>query len=153
MTEKYLIGIDIGSSFSKSSIFDIQGNSLGAAKRDTHPDQPRPGVAEYDGPTLLQAVLDSLKELMDKSQVSPDDVAGICLDGMISGTLGIFVTYLWASTLFSARVGLFSGIILATSFLYGGMARTAGVDMMLTLFTTAALYCFSLAQPSYGLPF
>jgi len=89
MTEKYLIGIDIGSSFSKSSIFDIQGKSLGAAKRDTHPDQPRPGVAEYDGPTLLQGVLDSLRELMDKSQVSPDDVAGICLDGMISGTMGI----------------------------------------------------------------
>ncbi len=89
MTEKYLIGIDIGSSFTKSSIFDIHGNSLGAAKRDTHPDQPRPGVAEYDGPTLLRAILDSLKELMDKSQVSPADVAGICLCGMISGTMGI----------------------------------------------------------------
>ncbi len=89
MTEKYLIGIDIGSSFTKSSIFDIGGNSLGAAKRDTHPDQPRPGVAEYDGPQLLQAVLDSLKELVDKSQVPPEDVAGICLDGMISGTMGI----------------------------------------------------------------
>jgi sugar (pentulose or hexulose) kinase len=89
MTEKYLIGIDIGSSFTKSSIFDIRGNSLGAAKRDTHPAQPRPGVAEYDGPTLLQAVLDSLKELVNKAQVSPGDVAGICLDGMISGTMGI----------------------------------------------------------------
>ena len=89
MTEKYLIGIDIGSSFTKSSIFDIEGNSLGAAKRDTHPDQPRPGVAEYDGPALLQAVLDSLKELVYKSRVSPGDVAGLCLDGMISGTMGI----------------------------------------------------------------
>jgi xylulokinase len=89
MTEKYLIGIDLGSSFTKCSIFDTQGNSLGAAKRDSHPDQPRSGVAEYDGPTLLQAVLESLKELMDKSRVSPGDVAGICLDGMISGTMGI----------------------------------------------------------------
>ena len=89
MTEQYLIGIDIGSSFTKSSIFDTQGNSLGAAKRDTHPAQPRPGVAEYDAPKLLQAVLDSLKELLDKSGVPPQAVAGLCLDGMISGTMGI----------------------------------------------------------------
>ena len=89
MTEKYLVGIDIGSSFTKSSIYDIEGNSLGAAKRDTHPDQPRPNVAEYDGPKLLQAILDSLKELVAHSGVSPQAVAGICLDGMISGTMGI----------------------------------------------------------------
>ncbi len=89
MTEKYLIGIDIGSSFTKTSIYDTQGNSLGAAKRDTHPDQPRPNVAEYDGPKLLRAILDSLKELMEQSGVSPQDVAGICLAGMISGVLGI----------------------------------------------------------------
>ncbi len=66
------------------------------------------------------------------------------LPSIISGTLGVLVTYLWASILFSQRVGFFSGIILATSFLYGGMARTAGVDMTLTFFTTSALCCFTL---------
>ena len=66
------------------------------------------------------------------------------IPSVIAGTLGVFVTYFWASAMFSVQVGFFAGIILATSFLYGGMARTAGVDMMLTLFTTAALYCFTL---------
>ena len=66
------------------------------------------------------------------------------IPSVITGTLGVIVTYFWASAMFSARAGCFAGIILATSFLYGGMARTAGVDMMLTLFTTAALYCFTL---------
>lgn len=89
MAETYLIGIDIGSSFTKSSIYDTEGNLLSSAKRDTHPDQPRPNVAEYDGPALLQAILDSLKELMDESGVPAKDVAGVCLDGMISGTMGI----------------------------------------------------------------
>ena len=65
------------------------------------------------------------------------------LPSIISGTLGVIITYLWASTLFSTRVGLFAGIILATSFLYGGMARTAGVDMLLTLFISASLYFFT----------
>ena len=89
MAEKYLIGIDVGSSFTKSSIYDTQGNLLGSAKRDTHPAQPRPNVAEYDGPKLLQAILDSLNALMIQSRVSPTDVAGVCLAGMISGAMGI----------------------------------------------------------------
>ncbi|MDY0095265.1 MAG: glycosyltransferase family 39 protein, partial [Candidatus Vecturithrix sp.] len=66
------------------------------------------------------------------------------IPSVIAGTLGVLVTYFWANAMFSARVGCFAGIILATSFLYSGMARTADVDMMLTLFTTTALYFFTL---------
>jgi len=68
------------------------------------------------------------------------------LPSMISGTLGVLITYLWGSAMFSSRIGLFAGIILATNFLYGGMARSAEVDMMLTLFTTSSLYFFSLGE-------
>ncbi len=89
MKEKYLIGIDLGSSFTKASLFDTQGNVLGDASVDTHPVQPRPGVAEYDGPTHYRATLNALKEVVEKSNVPPGDIAAICFDGMISGTIGI----------------------------------------------------------------
>jgi xylulokinase len=89
MAEKYLIGIDLGSSSTKASIFDTQGNALGDAKRDAHPVQPRPGVAEYDGPHHLQATLAAIKDLVEMSGVAPGDVAALCFDGMISGTIGI----------------------------------------------------------------
>ena len=89
MSEQYFIGIDIGSSFTKSSVIDTGGNVLAHASRDTHPNQPRPGVAEYDGPTQLAAVYDSISELLEKSGVAAGDVAAICLDGMQSGTMGI----------------------------------------------------------------
>ena len=89
MKKEYLIGIDVGSSFTKSSIYDTGGSSLGATKRDTHPTQPNAGVAEYDPETILQAVLESLRELVDKTSISPGDVAAICLDGMQSGALGV----------------------------------------------------------------
>jgi len=72
------------------------------------------------------------------------------LPSIISGTLGVLVTYLWAWALFSKRVGLFAGLVLATSFLYSGMARSAEIDMMLTLFTTASLWCFSLGYQRKG---
>jgi hypothetical protein len=78
MTEKYLIGVDLGSSFTKAAIFDTAGQALGDAKRDTHPAQPRAGVAEYDGPRHLTATLGAIKELVDKSGVPPADIAAIC---------------------------------------------------------------------------
>ncbi len=65
------------------------------------------------------------------------------LPSIISAALGVLVTYFWGWALFSKRVGLFAGLILATSFLYGGMARSAEIDIMLTLFTTASLWCFT----------
>jgi sugar (pentulose or hexulose) kinase len=89
MKQKFLVGIDIGSSFTKSSIYDIEGNSLGAAKRDTRPHQPAPGVAEYDPDMILTAVVESLRELMEITAVPLGSIAAIFLDGMQSGVLGI----------------------------------------------------------------
>ncbi len=92
MAASYLIGIDVGSSFTKSFLFDSTGQTLGSARRDTHPKQPRPGVAEYDGAQLLQATLATLHEVLEKTNVAPGQVAAICLDGMISGVMGIDAT-------------------------------------------------------------
>ena len=66
------------------------------------------------------------------------------LPSFLAGTLGVLLTYFWANAMFSARVGLLAGIMLATNFLYGGMTRSSEADIMLTLFTTAALYFFTL---------
>jgi len=89
MTEKYLIGIDIGSSLVRAFIFDTQGNELADAKRDNYPQQPRPGVAEYDGPQIVRATLEAIREAVEKSGARPRDVLGLCVDAMISGAMGI----------------------------------------------------------------
>ncbi len=89
MSAATIIGIDIGSSFTKATILDTAGHVLADAKWDTHPVQPRPGVAEYDAPRLLAAVYEAVAELLARSGVAPGDVAAICLDAMISGAMGI----------------------------------------------------------------
>jgi len=89
MKKTYLFGIDIGSSYTKISVYDTAGNLLGSASCDTGPSQPSPGVAEYDPDMLLRAVYDGIKELLEKTQISPGEVAAICLDGMQSGTVGL----------------------------------------------------------------
>ena len=89
MAEQYLIGVDIGSSSTKAALFDAQGNALADGRRTNRLAQPRAGTAEYDGRQLLQAAYEAIREVVVKSQVPPQDVAAICFDGMISGTLGI----------------------------------------------------------------
>jgi len=96
MKRVHLIGIDLGSSSIKATIFDAEGNAAGEARKDNLPDQSRAGVAEYDGDRMLRATLDAIRDLLETSEVSPSDVAAICMDGMISGTMGIDAS--WQAT-------------------------------------------------------
>jgi xylulokinase len=89
VAKQYLIGIDLGSSFAKTSLFDIDGHSLGDVTCDNHPYQPRPGVAEYDGPQMVAATVRALRDLVQQHAVAAGEVAALSIDGMISGTLGL----------------------------------------------------------------
>lgn len=83
-----LIGIDIGSSSIKSTLFDAECRALGEARRDNHPHQPKAGVAEYDGDAMAAATASCIRDLLATSGVPGNKVAGLCMDGMISGTIG-----------------------------------------------------------------
>ncbi len=89
MKPTYLIGIDIGSSNTKISVYDTAGNMLGIVSRDTRPSQPSPGIAEYDSEILLHAVYAGMRDILNQTDISPKNVAAICLDGMQSGTVGL----------------------------------------------------------------
>lgn len=89
MKKQYLLGIDLGSSFIKATIFDTEGRAVGEAKSDNRPSQPKAAVAEYDGDGMVGATLTAIRELLQQSAVSASDVAAVCMDGMISGTMGI----------------------------------------------------------------
>src|SRR5262249_48880711 len=52
-------------------------------------------------------------------------------------------TYGLGRRLFSPRVGLWAGLILATSLNFGVIARAATPDSILVFFTTLALCCFA----------
>ena len=83
-----LIGIDLGSSSIKATIFDVGGNALGEASKDNHPHQPKAGVAEYEGDAMVACTMECIRDLLDAAGLKGDQVAGLCMDGMISGTIG-----------------------------------------------------------------
>ena len=89
MKKPLLLGIDLGSSSVKATLFSADCRPVKEARCDNHPCQPRPGVAEYDAHRLLKATCAAIRQVMEQAGVRPGDVAAVCADGMISGTMGI----------------------------------------------------------------
>lgn len=77
--KKYLLGIDIGTSACKASVFDIHGNAVAIESGEYNVYYPKSGWAEQNPCEWWNVVCGVLKRLWTK--VSPDDIAGIGVDG------------------------------------------------------------------------
>ena len=82
---KYLIGIDVGTSGTKTVLFDQEGKVVASALREYPLYQPHNGWAEQRPEDWRDAVLDTLKEVMGRSGVQADDVKSIGLSGQMHG--------------------------------------------------------------------
>jgi xylulokinase len=81
----YLIGIDIGTSGTKTAIYAEDGRKI-ASHTDEYPlYQPQNGWAEQDPQDWWNAVLSGLSAVMAKSELKPDDIGGIGLSGQMHG--------------------------------------------------------------------
>ena len=70
------------------------------------------------------------------------------LPSVIAAMLVLLLVYAAAAFTYRAFTGLIASAILATSFLFLSFARMAMSDMLLTLFVTASILCFSIALKS-----
>jgi len=81
----YLLGIDIGTSSTKTVLFDEKGEITTSAT-DVYPlYQPRNGWAEQDADDWWNAAVTTIKEVLAKSKVNPKDIKGIGLSGQMHG--------------------------------------------------------------------
>ena len=81
----YLIGVDLGTSGTKTVIFDSNGTPL-ASKTIEYPlYQPKNGWAEQDPADWWHAACASMKEVVKKSGVKPSDIKGIGISGQMHG--------------------------------------------------------------------
>jgi len=65
------------------------------------------------------------------------------------GTLTVLLTFLIGKKLYSSRTGFLSGLILATVYEFAYLSTRGNIDVTLTFFTTASLFCF-LQWYGYG---
>ena len=77
---KYLIGIDIGTSGTKSVLFDTEGNVIASSSVEYPMYQPENGWAEQDPNDWWNAVCKTLKEFTAKAD---GDIVGIGLSGQM----------------------------------------------------------------------
>ena len=81
----YLLGIDIGTSSTKTVLFNENGEVITSAL-DVYPMyQPRNGWAEQDPDDWWNATVTSIKEVMAKSKISAKEIRGIGLSGQMHG--------------------------------------------------------------------
>jgi xylulokinase len=83
--DKYLIGIDLGTSGSKCILIDEAGNLKGKAITEYPTLMPRPSWTEQDPEAWWRATVRSVRATINQSNVDPKQIAGIGLTGQMHG--------------------------------------------------------------------
>lgn len=81
MTKPYLLGIDIGTSACKVAVFNREGQVKAAANGDYPVYYPKEGWAEQNPEEWWSAVCSAIKEVLVKGEISPEEIAGVGIDG------------------------------------------------------------------------
>src|SRR5664280_317891 len=82
---KYLLGVDIGTSGTKTVLFDIGGNKIASATAEYPLYQPRNGWAEQSPLDWWNATVDTIREVLQKSGADSSEIGGIGLSGQMHG--------------------------------------------------------------------
>ena len=82
---KYLLGIDIGTSGTKTVLFDVEGSTITSATSEYPLHQPHFGWAEQDPQDWWNAVVETISRVVQSSGVNPSDIKGVGLSGQMHG--------------------------------------------------------------------
>lgn len=86
---KYLLGIDLGTSGTKTVLFDQNGVAIASSLKEYPLLQPYNGWAEQNPLDWWDACAATIKDVMMESGVSPDDIAGLGISGQMHGLVAL----------------------------------------------------------------
>lgn len=81
----YLLGIDIGTTGTKTVLFDYNGYTISSAVAEYPLYQPRNGWAEQRPEDWWEAVINTIGEVLCRSRVNASEIKGIGLSGQMHG--------------------------------------------------------------------
>ncbi|MDR1213226.1 MAG: hypothetical protein LBK54_03925 [Propionibacteriaceae bacterium] len=84
--KKYLVGIDCGTTSSRTVIFDFKGTMIGYGQVMNPLTYPGVGRVECDGPALIETLYESTRRALQATEIDPEEIAGISFD-MFRGTM------------------------------------------------------------------
>lgn len=79
----YTIGVDIGTTGTKAALLDVNDRIIAVASRNTPLHSPVPGAAEADPQIWAANVAESIREVVERSGVSPASITGVATSGMV----------------------------------------------------------------------
>lgn len=77
MAQKYVMGIDFGTTGTKSVIYDLEGNEYGQCYFNTTTTYPRPGWVSRDPEEVIEKTFLSVKGAISNSGIDPKDIVGV----------------------------------------------------------------------------
>ncbi len=81
----YVIGVDCGTSGTKTVLFDESGKVIASKTIEYPMYQPKNGYAEQDPADWANAMINTIKAVMSQSGVSKEDVKGVGISGQMHG--------------------------------------------------------------------
>jgi len=75
--EVYLLGVDIGTSAMKTALYDVDGRQLALASQEYPTYHPKPGWAEQLPEQWWKSSKETIKTVLSKAGVSPENIAGV----------------------------------------------------------------------------
>lgn len=85
MKQKYLIGVDLGTSGTKAALYQIDGRLVAEAGVEIPLYHPKPGVVEQDNDDFYTSAAAMVRRCVETSGISPVDIAAIAFDSQMAG--------------------------------------------------------------------
>mgnify|MGYP001532113462 CR=1 FL=1 len=80
-----LLGVDLGTSGTKTVLFDAEGREVASQSVEYPLYQPQNGWAEQDPRDWWNAAVSTIRGVLEKSGVNPGDVKGLGISGQMHG--------------------------------------------------------------------
>jgi len=82
---KYLVGVDLGTSGTKSALYQVDGTKVAEASAEVALHYPKPGIVEQDNADFYDSAAATVKKCIDQSGVNAQDIAAIAFDSQMAG--------------------------------------------------------------------
>ncbi len=85
MNQKYLLGIDLGTSSTKSALYSQGGELIADSTLEVPIYYPKPGVVEQENDDFYRTAASTVKDCLAKSGIDPSQVAALAFDSQMAG--------------------------------------------------------------------
>lgn len=93
MKKKYLIGVDLGTSGTKTAIYTIDGKPVAESSVEVQLFYPKPGIVEQEAGDFYSSAATTVKNCIQESGIDPKEIAAIAFDSQMAGVGSIDADY------------------------------------------------------------